>query len=126
MALYETIFIIHPEHGGQVKEYLDAYRKTIEGLGGTVRQVDEWGLRDLAYSIDKQTKGYYSLIQYSSTVRAVEEVERNMKLSEGVLRYLTVRLEEGADVAPRPKAKEVAEQPKAGSQEELAKTDTQP
>lgn len=126
MAFYETLFVVHPDHGGRLKEYIEGYKKLIEGLGGTIHHVDEWGLRDLAYSIDKQTKGYYSLIQYHSTVRAVEEVERNMKLSEGVLRYLTVRLEEGADVAPRPRAKEVAEQPKTGSQEELAKTDPQP
>jgi len=122
VAFYETMFIIHPDHGGQVKEYLEAYRKTIEGLGGTIRHVDEWGLRDLAYSIEKQTKGYYSLLQYHSNVRAVEELERNMKLSEGVLRFLTVRLEEGADVAPQPRAKEVTEQPKTSSEEDLAKT----
>lgn len=125
MAFYETLFIVHPDHGGRLKEYIEGYKTLIEGLAGTIHQVDEWGLRDLAYSIQKQTKGYYTLLQYRSTVRAVEELERNMKLSEGVLRFLTVRLEEGADLAPRPRAKEVAEQPKTSSQEDSAKTDTQ-
>lgn len=94
MTLYETLFIVHPEQGGAVKEFIDRFKKIIEGLDGTVSQVDEWGLRDLAYRIQKQTKGYYTLLQYRSSVRAVEELERNMKLSDGVLRYLTVRLDE--------------------------------
>ena len=94
VTLYETLFIVHPEQGGTVKEFIDRFKGVIEGLDGTVSQVDEWGLRDLAYRIQKQTKGYYTLLQYRSSVRAVEELERNMKLSDGVLRYLTVRLDE--------------------------------
>lgn len=124
MAFYETLFIVHPDHGGRLKEYIESYKKLIEGLAGTIDQVEEWGLRDLAYSIQKQSRGYYTLLQYHSSVRAVEELERNMKLSDGVLRYLTVHLDEGEEPAPRPRPKEIAEPIKTSSEEDLTKSDT--
>jgi small subunit ribosomal protein S6 len=108
MTSYETLFIVHPDHGGEVKEFVDRFRRIIEGLGGTVSHVDEWGLRDLAYRIQKQGRGYYVLFQYQSPVRAVEELERNMKLADRVLRYLTVRLE--TDAMPRAKQKSLPEE----------------
>ena len=86
MTSYETIFIVHPDQGGKVKEFIDRFKKIIEGLEGAVSQADEWGLMDLAYRIRKQGKGYYSLLRYQSSARAVEELERNMRLSDEVLR----------------------------------------
>jgi len=56
--------------------------------------VEEWGNRDLAYPIQKQSRGYYSLMQYRASAGIVEELERNMKLMEEVMRFLTVRLDE--------------------------------
>lgn len=77
-----------------MKEFIERFRKVVEGQEGTVAHVDEWGLRDLAYRIDKQGKGFYTLFQYNSSARAVEELERNLRLTDGILRYLTVRAEE--------------------------------
>ena len=91
---YETLFIVHPEKGPRVKEFIERFRKVIEGQEGVVSQVEEWGLRDLAYRIQKQAKGYYTLLQYRSAGRAVEELERNLRLTDGILRYLTVRDDE--------------------------------
>ena len=91
---YETLFIVHPEKGPRVKEFIERFRKVIEGQEGIVSQVEEWGLRDLAYRINKQAKGYYTLLQYRSAGRAVEELERNLRLTDGILRYLTVRDDE--------------------------------
>ncbi len=121
MTPYETLFIVHPERGGRLKEFIDRFKGIIEGLGGTVSLVDEWGLRDLAYRIHKQTKGYYVLFQYRSEARAVEELERNMKLTDGVMRYLTVRLDEEAFTA-QAKKKEVPEEAKPEAREESAKS----
>ena len=99
MTRYETLFVVHPEKAGRIKEFVDKFRRVIEDLNGTVAQVDEWGLRDLAYRIQKQAKGYYTLLQYQSSSKAVEELERNMKLTDGMLRYLTVRVEEESPMA---------------------------
>ncbi|MEE9145587.1 MAG: 30S ribosomal protein S6 [Candidatus Binatia bacterium] len=100
MTLYETVYIVRPDQGEKVKEFTDGFKKIIEDSGGTVSSVNDWGLKDLAYEIRKQTKGYYTLLQYQATARAVAEIERNMKLSEGVLRYLTVRVDESAMQQP--------------------------
>ncbi len=94
VTFYETLYVLHPDEGGKVKEIVDRYKELISGQGGTVTHVEEWGLRDLAYRIQNQTKGYYILFQYHSSARAVEELERNMKLADSVLRFLTVRLDE--------------------------------
>lgn len=94
MTLYETLFIIHPDHVARAKEFVDRFRQILEGLQGVVSQADEWGLKDMAYRIQKQTRGYYILLRYRATSAAVQELERNMKLTDGVMRYLSVRLEE--------------------------------
>lgn len=94
MTLYETLFVVHPEKGPRVKEFIDKFKKVVEGQGGTVTHVDEWGSRDLAYRIQKQSKGYYTLMRYNASGRAVEELERNLKLTDGILRYLTVKADE--------------------------------
>ena len=94
MILYETLFVVHPERGARVKEFVERFKKIIEGQGGTFTSADEWGLRDLAYHIDKQSKGFYTLLRYHSTGKGVEELERNLKLTDGILRFLTVRADE--------------------------------
>ena len=121
MTRYETLFIVHPDQGGKVKEFIDRFKKIIEGLDGTVSRADEWGLMDLAYRIKKQAKGYYIFFQYQSSARAVEELERNMRLSDGVLRYLTVRSDEDAKAPSLPRQKEIPEEGKRGPEEDLAK-----
>ena len=110
MTHYETLFIVHPEKGPRVKEFIERFRKVIEGQEGVVSQVEEWGLRDLAYRIEKQGKGYYTLLQYRSAGRAVEELERNLRLTDGILRYLTVRDDEANQVAAQSSATGGSEQ----------------
>src|SRR5215469_1703980 len=102
VAQYETLFVVHPEKGPRLKEFIERFKRIIEGQEGTVSHVDEWGLRDLAYRIEKQGKGVYTLLQYRSSARAVEELERNLKLTDGILRYLTVRTDEKGGPRRRP------------------------
>lgn len=109
MTHYETLFIVHPEKGPRLKEFIERFRKVIEGQEGVVSQVEEWGLRDLAYRIDKQGKGYYTLLQYRSGGRAVEELERNLRLTDGILRYLTVRDDEADQVVAQSSATDSSE-----------------
>lgn len=94
MTLYETLFVVHPEKGARMKEFIEKFKKAVEAKDGTVTQVDEWGIRDLAYRIEKQGRGFYTLLRYQASGPAVEELERNLKLTDGILRYLTVRVDD--------------------------------
>lgn len=106
VTLYETLFVVHPEKGPRIKEFIDRFKKVIESQDGSVTQVDEWGARDLAYRIEKQGRGYYTLLRYNASGKAVNELERNLKLTDGILRYLTVRADPDTPTispsAPRP------------------------
>lgn len=117
MTLYETLFVIHPEKASRTKEFIERFKKIIEGQEGAISQIDEWGMRDLAYKIEKQGRGHYTLMRYSASGRAVEELERNLKLTDGILRYLTVRCEDESAItnpaAPRIQAEEPREAAKA-------------
>jgi small subunit ribosomal protein S6 len=116
--------VVHPERGPRVKEFIERFQKVIEGQSGTAVHVEEWGLRDLAYRIDKQGKGYYALFQYQGTGQTVQELERNLKLTDGILRYMTVRADEHAE-APAPSAKRTAAPDEARpTEEEKAKTES--
>ena len=62
--------------------------------GGAVDKVDKWGVRKLAYRIQKQHEGYYVLVQFSSGPESVKEIERRLRVSDMVLKFLTVRIDE--------------------------------
>jgi small subunit ribosomal protein S6 len=124
VTLYETLFVVHPEKAPRIKEFIDKFKKVIEAQDGAVSHVDEWGLRDLAYRIEKQGKGYYALMQYRSSGRGVEELERNLRLTDGVLRYLTVRADEAGPIQPAVRSH--PEEQKAAPEEPAAKSDPRP
>lgn len=115
---YETVFILHPEQSAKAKEFIERFKRILEGLGGVGAHVEEWGLRDLAYRIQKQSKGYYTLMQYMAPPNAVAELDRNLKLSEGVIRHLTVRVEEDS-AASKPEPEDRG--PKRSVERESAK-----
>jgi small subunit ribosomal protein S6 len=96
---YETLVVVHPERGPRIKEFIERFQKVIEGQNGTVAHVEEWGLRDLAYRIENQGKGFYTLFQYQGTGQTVQELERNLKLTDGILRYMTVRADQTEQAA---------------------------
>jgi small subunit ribosomal protein S6 len=121
VSLYETLFIVHPEKGPRLKEFIDRFKKVIETQQGALTHVEEWGLRDLAYRIEKQGKGIYTLLRYQATGRAVEELERNLKLTDGILRYLTVRADEQSQAASAPVAKTQTEEESRVVQEPAVK-----
>lgn len=91
--------VLHPDHAGRAKEHLEKFKKIVEGLGGVVTRVEEWGMREMAYRIQKQARGYYALLQYNSSPQAVDELGRNLKLSDEVLRFLSVQVGEGSPPA---------------------------
>lgn len=101
MNRYETLFIVHPETPEtQRKEAIERAKRLIEGMGGTDVVVEEWGLRDLAYLIQKQTRGIYVRVEYSSRPDVVKELERTMKLADEILRFVSVRLPKPRKATP--------------------------
>jgi small subunit ribosomal protein S6 len=98
---YETLILIHPDAGEPgAKEVADRVKKLIEDQGGTVGQVQDWGIRDLAYLLAKQRRAFYVLFEYRGTPKGLLEIERNLKLMERVLRFVSVRQAENAPPAP--------------------------
>jgi small subunit ribosomal protein S6 len=98
---YETLVLIHPDAGEPgSKELAERIKKLIEDQGGTVTQVQEWGVRELAYLIAKQRRAFYVLFEYRGTPKALLEIERNLKLMDRVLRYVSVRQAENAPPTP--------------------------
>ena len=95
MPLYECVFIARQDvSSSQVEGLVGQFSEIIEKNGGRIAKSEMWGLRNLAYKIKKNRKGHYALIHIDAPSDAVQEMERNMRLNEDVLRYLTVRVEE--------------------------------
>jgi len=115
---YETLVLFHPEQGEPgAKDLATRIKSLIEDQGGTVSQVLEWGTRDLAYPIGKQRRAIYVLFEYRIGVGGLRETERNIKLMDPVLRFISVQQAENAPPATlrhqRPPEAETAESDEA-------------
>jgi len=103
---YELMVILDPEIDERtVAPSLDKFLNVIRTDGGTIDNVDVWGKRRLAYEINKKTEGIYAVVNFTSTSAATVELDRQLSLSEAVLRTKVLRAEEGiAQVAAAKKA----------------------
>ena len=100
MRKYETMLLLSPELAGDAREgVLTALTGVIEREGGKLGLADHWGMRDLAYPIKKQTRGYYVRLEYLAPPKLIAELERNIRITEGIFRFVTVVLEEEAQEA---------------------------
>lgn len=89
---YETVSVLHPDLGeAGSKEMAQRIRSILESGKAEIKNVDEWGIRELAYPIQKQRRGVYVLVEYKAEPAAVTELERQLRLSDQVLRFITVR-----------------------------------
>ena len=95
MRVYEELFILKPD---TVEEEVDGFVEQIQHVitngKGTVDKTDKWGVRKLAYRVQKYNEGLYVLIQFSSTPDLVKEVERRMRVADQVIKFITVRIDE--------------------------------
>ena len=93
MALYEHVFIARQDLSSmQAEELIKQYSDVLKDNGGKVVGHEYWGLRTLAYKINKNRKGHYSLIKSDSPPSATLEMERLMKLNEDIMRVLTIKV----------------------------------
>lgn len=91
MPIYETVCILHPELSeARVKDVIEGMQKTLEQSQASLLQVEEWGMRNLAYDIQKQRRGYYVRLEYESPPQTVKDFERGLRLSEDTMRFLSV------------------------------------
>ncbi len=100
MPLYEHIVLARQDISGQQAEALvEDFKKIIEDNGGQVPHVEAWGLRPLAYRIRKNRKAHYTRLNIDAPHAAVAEMERQMRLNEDIIRFMTVRVEELSEEA---------------------------
>lgn len=94
MNQYEVMYVIDPALEDSARtELINRFSDLVKKNGGEVDRVDEWGKRRLAYAIQYKTEGYYVLMYIKAPADLPREIERNMQISDSVLRYLTVRYE---------------------------------
>ena len=91
---YELLYVLNPEIGEEKLEAVTARFEQLIADNGTVDDVDVWGRRHLAYEINDLTEGYYVLVHFSSDPEFPLELERQLKISEDVIRYLVTRVGE--------------------------------
>ena len=90
---YETVFIISPTLDDEARAKLIEKFKNLISSNGQLLNVEEWGKRRLAYKIDKHAEGYYVLMQFTSKPEFPRELERVYRITDGVIRFLIVKLE---------------------------------
>ena len=95
MRVYEELYILKPDTSDEdVDGFIEQIKTIITNGKGTVDKVDKWGVRKLAYRVQKFAEGNYTLIQFTSPPEAVHEVERRMRVTDNVIKFITVRIDE--------------------------------
>ena len=125
MRHYETLFIVTPDSSEEdLKAVATKIKGVVTGMDGIVTSYDEQGKKKLAYSVKKQNKGYYVLMDYVGSADIVSEIERNMRLDDRVLKYLTVKLADQVD--PESIEPEKSEPPEETESVETPEEEAQP
>ena len=102
MALYESVIIGRQDlTPNQFEELVEEFIKIIISLKGVIKKRENWGIRNLAYKINKNRKGHYVLLNIDSSSDAITEYERLMRLNEDIIRFLTIRIN-SVDEKPSP------------------------
>ena len=123
MPIYESIFIINPnlsddETNATIKKMQDVVAKQ----GGEMTKFEDWGKKKLAYEVKKQKRGHYVFFQFKGTPAAISELERTYKLTDSVVKFLSVKLEKELRTkpAPKPKKSEAKKEGPARSEQQSA------
>ena len=98
MRKFETLLLLSPELSSEVRaSLLQGLKDVIEREGGKVLAEDPWGMRDLAYPVKKQMRGYFVRIEYAGPGALVAELERNIRIAEGIFKFVTVKLADAVE-----------------------------
>ncbi len=114
MNQYETVFILTPVlSDDQMKEAVKKYEDYLAQAGAEIVHEEHWGMRKLAYPIQKKSTGFYQLIEYKAEGNVIADVETELKRDERILRFLTVKLDKHAVAYNEKKRKKAQEQAEA-------------
>ena len=117
MRHYEIVFLVHPDQSEQVTAMIERYRGTIEGDGGAIHRLEDWGRRQLAYPILKLHKAHYVLMNIECTTAALEELNSAFRFNDAVIRSMVISRKEGVTepslLAKRPEERRERETPAA-------------
>ena len=95
MRIYEELFIVRPDATDEeIDPLMEQLTALITGQGGSIVKTDKWGVRKLAYRVEKRTEGYYILMQFNGKPETVHELERRLRVSDMVMKFITVRIDE--------------------------------
>ncbi len=120
MRSYECTIALHPDLGeAGVHEQVERVKSIIGDNGGSVKQVAEWGPRELAYPIQKERRGIFQVVVFDGSGETVSELERNLRIAEQVLRYITVRVDSERAPLDLGRPRRNAEEETTGEQEEV-------
>jgi small subunit ribosomal protein S6 len=123
MRKYETFFIVDPDLPDEVGAVIDEKLKNIvNSNGGSVLDYNSWGKKKLAYPVRKRSRGHYVLMEYVGGPELVAELERNMRLDERLLKFITVKLEDRFDPEREAARRAAASAPAFTEEEEAART----
>jgi small subunit ribosomal protein S6 len=111
---YETLFIVQIDLPvDELNSIIERYREIVTALKGTVIKVEKWGKRKLAYEIKKQSNGNYVLIDFAGKSAIIDELERNFKIDDKILKFMTIMKDGNVDLAAIEKEKEEENKPEA-------------
>ncbi len=95
MRIYEELFIVRPDATDEeVDPVIEQLKNVITNAGGTLDKTEKWGIRRLAYRVMKQAEGQYILLQFTAGAQTVKEIERRLRVSDLVMKFITVRIDE--------------------------------
>jgi len=95
MRVYEELFIVKPDAPTEeVDAYIGQIKEVISAAGGSIEKEEKWGNRKLAYRVQKFAEGGYVLLQFTATPETIHELERRMRVTDMVIKFITVRIDE--------------------------------
>jgi small subunit ribosomal protein S6 len=128
MRRYESVWVVNGDlPDEEVQSAIDKFSRIISSQGGTLVGLEEWGRRKLAYKIQGTTRGYYVLADFAGSAEAVKELERNYRIDDRIIRYLTTKKSDQVDpealqaeIAARAKAAAASTPPETAAGDEAA------
>ena len=123
MKHYEVVFLVHPDQSEQVPAMIERYQAVIQGKAGQVHRLEDWGRRQLAYSINKVHKAHYVLMNIECDITVINELNSLFRFNDAVIRYLILSRKQAiTEPSPMAKTKDEKETSSHSFDEELYDT----